>query len=242
MNAEIDAGNGTAPMETVEDEAALLESLVPLGGATVLELGCGNAEFSRRLVQRTVVASVTALEVDEVQHRLNLEAPRHPRLTLRLGAAESIPFPQGEFDVVLMMKSLHHVPPRAMDAALAEIRRVLKPGGWLYVSEPVYAGALNEIIRLFHDEGSVRAAAYEALKRAGERGVLEWVAERPFQVPVHYRNYEEFVAKHVQLTHSRIDYPESVAAEVRRRLNRAMTPAGASFMRPMRINLLRRTR
>ncbi len=58
-----------------------------------------------------------------------------------------------------------------MDAALAEIARVLVPGGWLYVSEPVFAGPFNELMRLFHDEQAVRAAALAALARAhGARG------------------------------------------------------------------------
>ncbi len=72
----------------------------------------------------------------------------------------------GEFDLALMHKSLHHVPLTAMDQALAEVARVLRPGGYLYVSEPVYAGPLNEIVRLYNDEGVVRAAAQAALDRA----------------------------------------------------------------------------
>jgi hypothetical protein len=50
------------------------------------------------------------------------------------------------------------------------------------------------------------------------------------------------VAKHVQLTHSQIEYPPEVAAEVRRRLEAHMTPEGAKFMRPNRVNLMRRAK
>ena len=75
-----------------------------------------------------------------------------------------------------MLKSLHHVPMALMDQALAELARVLRPCGWLYVSEPVYAGQLNELIRLFNDEGEVRAAAQAALDRAVASG--RW-ASRP---------------------------------------------------------------
>lgn len=53
-----------------------------------------------------------------------------------------------------------------MAQALAEAARVLRPGGHLYVSEPVYAGPLNDVIGLFHDEREVRAAAQAALDEA----------------------------------------------------------------------------
>lgn len=227
-------------MEILTDELPLLDSLVALQGAAVLELGCGKAEFSRRLAERANVASVTALEVDPIQHRRNLEGPPTPGLTFGYGGAQKIPFPNEAFDGVLMMKSLHHVPLDSLDQALREVRRVLKPGGWAYISEPVYAGPLNEIIRLFHDEGVVRAAAYEALKRAAHDGVLEEVEERHFEMPVRYASYDDFVARHVQLTHSEIDYPDDVAREVRRRLEAHMGAEGARFMRPMRVNLLKR--
>jgi ubiquinone/menaquinone biosynthesis C-methylase UbiE len=226
----------------VRDELELLSSLVALDGAVVLELGCGAGAFARKLVERTPVASVTALEVDAVQHGKNLLSAQLPRLRFDVGGAEDIPCGDATIDLIVMMKSLHHVPVGEMDRALREIARVLKPGGWLYVSEPVFAGPLNEIIRLFHDEGAVRAAAYEALKRARDGGVLEWTSEHAFDMPAHYRDYDDFVAKHVSLTHSEIQYPAHVAAEVRKRLERQMTPDGASFMRPTRVNLMRRAK
>jgi ubiquinone/menaquinone biosynthesis C-methylase UbiE len=227
-------------MDIVKDEAAFLASLVPLEGATLLELGCGKAEFTRRLLARTQVKAVTALEVDRIQHQLNLASPQDPRLTFGYGGAEQIPFGDRSFDGVMMMKSLHHVPVRSMARAFEEIRRVLKPGGWAYISEPLYAGPLNDIIRLFHDEGAVRAAAYEAILAAGRDGLLHPVSEHCFEMPRHYTGYDDFVAKHVETTHSQKSYPAEVAAEVRRRLDAHMTPQGADFMSPMRISLLRR--
>jgi SAM-dependent methyltransferase len=65
-----------------------------------------------------------------------------------------------------MLKSLHHVPIPLMDRALAEVARVLRPGGHLYVSEPVYEGPFNDIVRLFNDEAVVRAAAQRAVDAA----------------------------------------------------------------------------
>ena len=57
-----------------------------------------------------------------------------------------------------------------LDTALDEIHRVLRPGGVAWFAEPVFAGDLNEIIRLFHDEQVVRQAAFDALVRASNGG------------------------------------------------------------------------
>lgn len=103
-----------------------------------------------------------ALEVDERQHAKNLTLPDLTNVIFRHGAAEAIPEADGTFDIVLMFKSLHHVPMDSMDLAFQEIRRVLKPGGFVWISEPVYTGPFNDIVRLFHDEKTVREAAFAA--------------------------------------------------------------------------------
>ena len=229
-----------AVKEIVKDEASFLQSLVSLDGATLLELGCGKAEFTRKLLAKSSVGSIVALEVDRVQHRLNLESPQDPHLIFGYGGAESIPYDDATFDGVLMMKSLHHVPVASMDAAFAELRRVLRPGAWAYISEPVFAGPLNEIIRLFHDEEVVRTEAQAAIRRAVGAGVLLEDGEYEFDMPTRYADFDDFVAKHIDVTHSEKNYTPEIAAEVRRLFETHMTPAGANFMKPMRVSFLRR--
>ena len=134
-----------ATPRVVDDETRLLAELVPLAGARVVDLGCGAAEFSRRLLERGLVASVDALEVDRVQHARNLAAPAVPGLAFGEGGADDIPFAEGTFDLALMLKSLHHVPPARLDRALDEVARVLRPGGVFYFEEiypPLYANPL----------------------------------------------------------------------------------------------------
>ena len=226
--------------EIVADEVALLASLVPLDGARVVELGCGKAEFARRLAERTPVASVTALEVDAIQHRENAAGERPPRLEFAFGGAEEIALPDASVDGIVMMKSLHHVPMDSLDRALREIARVLKPGGWLYVSEPVFAGELNDVVKLFHDEERVRAAAYDAVKRAMRDGVLREEREIHFMAPVAFRDFADFEQKTLRATHTHHHLSDELLARVRAQFERHMTPEGAKFIRPMRVNLLRR--
>ena len=52
----------------------------------------------------------TALEVDEIQHALNLQTTDLPNVEFKLAGAQAIPAPDNRFDVALMFKSLHHVP------------------------------------------------------------------------------------------------------------------------------------
>jgi ubiquinone/menaquinone biosynthesis C-methylase UbiE len=227
-------------MELVADEVAFLASLVPLEGTHVAELGCGKADFARALIARAGVAKVEAFEVDRIQHAKNLASAADARLTFHLGGAEDIALEDGSMDGVVMMKSLHHVPMEHLDRALAGIRRVLKPGGWLYVSEPVYAGEFNEIVKLFHDEGEVRAAAQAALRRAAQSKVLEPALEKEFMAPLAFRDFDDFDAKVIGATHSQHVLATESRAEVRRRFEAYMTADGAKFTRPMRVHLLRR--
>lgn len=226
--------------ELVADELDLMARRLPLRGARVVELGCGKGEMARRLVQRGEVASMLAFETDGRQHTANLQSPSLPGLQFRAGGAQRIDLPEASTDIVLMLKSLHHVPVAELDAALDEVARILVPGGWLYVSEPVYAGPLNGIVALFHDEGAVRAAAYAALQRAPERGLLAWTDELRFDLPVRFRDYDDFVDRMVRVTHTDIRLDGAVETEVRRCFQAHCTAEGACFERPMRVNLLRR--
>ncbi|MEA3291548.1 MAG: class I SAM-dependent methyltransferase, partial [Pseudomonadota bacterium] len=121
-------------------ELEVIEQNLPLGGVTVLELGCGQAWMTRKISELFAPARVIATEVDRIQHEKNLLIDDLPVVEFRYGEAEQVDLPNNSVDVVLMLKSLHHVPVEKMDQSLGEIARVLKPGGLAYLSEPVYAG------------------------------------------------------------------------------------------------------
>ncbi len=222
----------------VTDELSVLADLVPLAGQDIIELGCGAARLARQLLDRYHDAQVTGLEVDARQHAKNLAAPRE-RLRFVAAGAEAIPFPDASFDLALMLKSLHHVPMASMARALGEVARVLRPGGHLYSSEPVYAGALNEIVRLFNDEGTVRAAAQAALDEALRTGAWEQVAERRFEMPVSYRDFADFEQRMMRPTFADHRIDDAKLAEVRAVFEPHCGPDGARFTRPMRVRVLR---
>lgn len=234
-------------IDLVCQEHLLYDDLIP-EQAQVLELGCGNAEKARSILRSGKVAGYLALETDTIQHAKNLagndltdDLPGTlPRVHFALAGAQDIPAGDNSFDIVLMFKSLHHVALDQMDAALSEIHRVLKPGGLAYISEPVFAGDYNQILRLFHDEELARAAAFASIRQAVGSGLLELVRQTFFKTAVRFRDFSQFEEKVINATHTRHRLSADCLAEVRARFARHMGAEGARFLTPNRVDLLRK--
>lgn len=223
------------------EEHEIYESRLPLDNAHLLELGCGKADKTRAIALTGRVASITALEVDEIQHVKNLQITDLPLVQFARGGAEKIPFPDERFDIVLLFKSLHHVPVEQMDQALAEIHRVLKPGGLAYISEPVYAGAFNDILSLFNDEQQVRKAAFAAVQRAVSSGLMALVRQEFFNNPTCYESFDQFDERVLQVTHTSHQLSPERYLQVKEKFMAHMTDGGAHFQIPIRVDLLRKS-
>jgi ubiquinone/menaquinone biosynthesis C-methylase UbiE len=223
------------------DEYELIVAELPLENAKILEIGCGKAEKTRTIALSGKIASIVALEVDEIQHARNLQIKDLPTVSFRQGAAEAIPAADCSFDLVMMFKSLHHVPARMMDQALSEIRRVLQPSGLVWISEPVYAGAFNEILRLFHDEQEVREAAFSAVRRAINVGHFALVKQHFFSTPGHFDSFEQFEERMIRVTHTNHQLSSELLDTVRSKFESHLTAQGANFSNPLRVDFLRKT-
>jgi len=221
-------------------ELEVMAELLPLDGSRVLELGCGRAWMTRHLAENHAVEQIIATEVDHRQHEKNLTLSDLPNVRFVFGGAQSIAQPNASIDVVLMLKSLHHVPVEFMAAALTEISRVLKPGGLAYISEPLYRGDFNEILSLFNDEKIVRIAAFEAIKEAVESGMLESADEYYFESPGHFVDWDDFEQRIINVTHTDHAIDADLYAKIESAFMQHMGTDGAHFMRPSRVNLLRK--
>lgn len=227
--------------DLVCDENEITRSLLPLKGAHVLELGCGRADKTLALAKSGEIAAITAMEVDDIQHAKNLALTGLPaNIHFCRGGAQAIPAEDASFDIVLMFKSLHHVPVEVMPQAIAEIHRVLKPGGLAYLSEPVYAGEFNDILRMFHDEKAWREAAFAAIQQAVNGGMFELVCQKFFSTPGHFASFEQFEERMLKATHTRHNLSPELYRAVREKFVQHMTPAGADFLNPVRVDLLRK--
>ena len=231
--------NPNLQVPVIDDELDVLAGMVPLPSLRIIELGCGAAALARALLARYPECEVTGLEVDERQHAKNLVAPQTGLRFIAAGA-QSVPCADASFDLALMLKSLHHVPIDLMAQALGEVARVLRVGGHLYVSEPVYEGPLNDLIRLFNDEGTVRAAAQSALDAALLTGVWEPVAQRHFEMPVRFADFADFERRMMHPTFADLQIDEAKLAEVRAAFESHVAVHGTDFTRPMCVRLLRR--
>lgn len=227
-----------AEVSRVADEEAILNELLPLKHATVLELGCGKADKTRLVARQA--ASVFALEVDRIQLANNQAAENPDNVRFEFGGAENIPAADSNFDIVLMFKSLHHVPIDLMDDAFSEIRRVLKPGGLAYISEPVYAGDFNDILLLFHDEKAVREAAFAAEVRAVSTQRLTLVSQTFFLQPMHFDDFSQFENRILKVTHTDHSLSPALHDTVRAKFDRHMTTGGVNFHMPIRVDLFRK--
>ena len=76
-------------------------------------------------------------------------------VTFRQAVAEALPFPDSTFDAVLSTVMLHHLPRKARQQCVGEIRRVLKPGGRVLVVDFASSEKQGSLIGHFHRHGHV---------------------------------------------------------------------------------------
>ena len=227
-------------IDLICSESDVYHRLLSLDNKHILELGCGSAEITRDIATSGPGRKVTALEVDEIAHEKNLQIPDLPNVSFGLSGAQDIPLEDESVDVVFMFKSLHHVPLDQMDQSMREVSRVLKQGGLAYISEPVYAGEFNEILRLFHDEQKVRQAAFNAIKKALDDGLFNLVEETFFNSPMTFDSFSVFENKILKVTHTNHTLDEKTYKLVKQRFEQHLSDDGAHFLMPIRVDLLQR--
>ncbi len=116
--------------------SALHRKMVELAGIApgerVLDVGCGPGRLA--IVAGTVAGPAgETCGIDPVPGMVELARRKAARagvpVRFEVGVIEALPYPADHFDVVLSSLMLHHLPDELKRRGLAEIRRVLKPGG-----------------------------------------------------------------------------------------------------------------
>jgi ubiquinone/menaquinone biosynthesis C-methylase UbiE len=110
----------------------LVERLGLEEGARVLDVGCGTGRLARWIAER-LGPKGSVVGIDPLEHRIGVARSQAGAARFEVGQAEDLgAFEDSSFDAVCLSSVLHWVSDKAR--ALAEIRRVLRPGGRLAVS------------------------------------------------------------------------------------------------------------
>lgn len=125
-----------------------------LGGsvesARVLDVGCGRGVGVELLLEQFAAGEVCGIDLDPRQverARKRLEGRFLGRWSITAESVEQLPFADASFDAVFDFGMLHHVP--VWQAGVAEIRRVLRPGGRFFFEELTRAALERWINRTF---------------------------------------------------------------------------------------------
>jgi len=108
-------------------EQAIARMNVPTG-AHVLDIGCGSGWATRLLAGSAIRGRVTGIDISDEMIRIARESSESfANVDFETASAERLPFLDSEFTHAFSMESLYYY--RDIPQALAEIHRVLKPGG-----------------------------------------------------------------------------------------------------------------
>lgn len=146
-----------------QDLDLIAQLLANQRGAVALDVGCGGGHLTYRLaplVSQVVACDLAASMLAAVAEQASLRGL--PNIATREAAAESLPFEVATFDVVATRFSAHHW--HAFAEGIAEMARVLKPGGLALMSDVVSPGVSLldtwlQTLELLRDPSHVRDAS-----------------------------------------------------------------------------------
>ena len=111
---------------------------IPSAGERVLDVGCGSGVFANRLAE--LGAQVTAVDSNAESVEYGARTFARDNLEFRRGLLDELNLPENSFDSAVCLEVIEHVWPAQTDALLADLRRVLRPGGRLLLTTPNYRG------------------------------------------------------------------------------------------------------
>jgi ubiquinone/menaquinone biosynthesis C-methylase UbiE len=178
----------------------------------VLDVACGTGVIARAAAERVgVTGAVTAIDVaaDMIDVARSTPAPPTPQIEWHVGDAAALPFPDRSYDAVLCQMGLMFVEDRTL--AVAEMARVLAPGGRVVVNTPgtiqppfeimersivehiaPELGGFVRVVFSMHDPDALAAL----LREAGLRDVEPRVSTTTLRLP----SPAEFLWQYVNLT------------------------------------------
>lgn len=219
----------------------LVEEVAPLAGERVLDVGCGTGAATRFAAERA--GGVVGVDVNPAmlacarEHLVKVPRP----VELREASALDLPFESESFDVVLCAQTLQFLADRG--AAVAEMRRVVKPDGrigvstWSPLDRSPYFEALVEAVA--EHMGSETAAGLSSAFTLSDpdaladtlRAVTDRVDVREVRFDVELPAAADFVPRHIVATPMAAGYAQASTAA-----RRAVVDDVAARMSPYTSN------
>jgi len=180
---------------------AFFSMLPPVRGLCGIDIGCGEGYNTRLVADRG--ARVTALDISEIflRHAHRQEEAEARGIRHVCGSATALPFAGESFDFATAFMSLMEFP--ETDAAMAEVYRLLKPGGFLQFSITHPCFNTNTRKNIYDDAGATVGVQIGGYFDSTDGVVSEWMFGRvraaygdtcpPFRVPEFNKTLSEWV-------------------------------------------------
>ncbi len=157
-------------------KAAIVSWLAPRPGMRVLDVAGGTGDIAFRILARQSAAAVTVLDLTEAmlaEGARRAEARRIEGVAWVCGDAMALPFPSGTFDAYTIAFGIRNV--TRIEDALAEARRVLRPGGRFLCLEFSRPGP--EAVRALYDRYSFGVIPSLGQAVTGDRASYQYLVE-----------------------------------------------------------------
>jgi demethylmenaquinone methyltransferase/2-methoxy-6-polyprenyl-1,4-benzoquinol methylase/phosphoethanolamine N-methyltransferase len=161
-------------LPTLRKETLEIAALQP--GESVLDVGCGTGTLTLMAAEQAGVdARVAGIDAspEMIEQARKKGSKKKREVDFRVAPIEKLPYGDAEFDVVLSSLMLHHLPDDLKAQGLAEVRRVLKPGGRLVVLDLLgFPGPIGALFGHKKDpeypeklQAGIRSARFEPVER-----------------------------------------------------------------------------
>lgn len=129
---------------TAVENRFILEMMGNLRGKRLLDIGAGLGESSVYFALQGADVTMVDISPAMVETARRLAALHGVGLDGIVSAGEDLRLPEGQFDIVYIANTIHHVQDRG--SLLAQVRSALKPGGWFFAYDPL---AYNPAIQVY---------------------------------------------------------------------------------------------
>jgi ubiquinone/menaquinone biosynthesis C-methylase UbiE len=172
----------------------------------ILDVGCGTGSLTFALAQSPEIREIAAIDFSPLFVSAATERNRDPWITILQADACALPFEDNEFDAALALLVLHFVP--QADKAIAEMRRVVRPGGVVASAVWDHLGGLpsmritvDTVAALSEGGRALRNRyAFQPMTQPGEmkmafedQGLLQ-VVETQLMIRMTYADFEDYWA------------------------------------------------